>query len=52
MAQALGFKSVYPSHISQYEHGTREPPLPVVLKYAQLAGISTDVLIDDRIDYK
>ena len=52
MAQALGFKSVYPSHISQYEHGTREPPLPVLLKYAELAGISTDVLIDDRIDYK
>ena len=52
MAQALGFKSVYPSHISQYEHGTREPPLPVLLKYARLAGISIDVLIDDKIEYK
>ena len=52
MAKELGFKTVYPSHISQYEHGTREPPLPVLLKYARLAGISTDVLIDDKIEHK
>jgi len=52
MAQALGFKTVYPSHISQYEHGKREPPLPVLLKYARLAGISTDVLVDDTLEYK
>ena len=52
MAKELGFKSVYPAYISQYEHGRREPPLLVLLKYARLAGISTDVLIDDKIQYK
>lgn len=52
MAQALTFKTVYPAHISQYERGTREPPLPVLLKYAKLAGISTDTLIDDKLEYK
>jgi len=29
--------------------GTREPPLPILLRYARLAGISTDVLIDDDL---
>ncbi len=36
--------------VAQYELGTREPPLPVLLKYAQLAGITTDLLIDDKLD--
>jgi transcriptional regulator with XRE-family HTH domain len=36
--------------VSAYELGTSEPPLPVLLKYARLAGISTDVLIDDDMD--
>ncbi|MGH9898487.1 MAG: helix-turn-helix domain-containing protein [Pyrinomonadaceae bacterium] len=35
--------------ISGYEIGTREPPLPVLLKYAQTAGICTDFLIDDGL---
>jgi transcriptional regulator with XRE-family HTH domain len=35
--------------ISGYERGEREPPLPVILKYAQLAGISTDYLINDQL---
>jgi transcriptional regulator with XRE-family HTH domain len=35
--------------VSAYEVGTSEPPLPVLLKYARLVGISTDVLIDDEI---
>lgn len=38
------------SRISGYELGTREPSLPTLLMYARLAGISTDVLIDDEID--
>lgn len=37
------------SSISGYERGDREPPLPVLLAYAKLAGISTDVLIDDNV---
>jgi len=36
--------------ISQYESGKREPPLLVLLRYARLARISTDVLIDDKLN--
>lgn len=36
--------------ISAFELGTREPPLPILLRYARVAGISTDVLIDDELD--
>ncbi len=37
-------------NISGYERGTREPTLLIVLKYARLVGVSTDVLIDDDLD--
>ncbi len=33
--------------VSGYELGTRLPPLPVLLEYAKVAGVCTDVLIDD-----
>ncbi len=36
--------------ISAYEVGTSEPPLPTILAYAKLAGICTDLLIDDELD--
>lgn len=36
-------------YISAYERGVREPPLPVLLKYAQVAGVYVDVLIDDDV---
>ena len=36
--------------ISTYELGKREPSLPLLLAYAHLAGVSTDVLIDDNLD--
>ena len=49
MSKALGLKVDY-SAVSQYELGSREPPLPVLLKYARLVGVSTDVLIDDKLD--
>lgn len=38
------------NRISEYETGKGEPPLPVLLRYARLVGISTDVLIDDESD--
>jgi len=41
---------LYRASISQYESGKIEPPLPVLLKYARLANISTDFLIDDDIE--
>jgi transcriptional regulator with XRE-family HTH domain len=40
----------YRSSISGYELGTREAPLPVLLKYAKLAGVFIDVLVDDELD--
>lgn len=36
--------------VSDFETGRSEPPLPVLLRYAQLVGISTDVLIDDNLE--
>jgi len=36
------------SSIAGYESGEREPPLPTLLKYARLAGVTVDVLIDDK----
>ena len=50
MCERLGFPKIHPAHISAYETGKREPPLPVLLKYARLARVSTDVLIDDELD--
>jgi len=36
--------------ISEFELGTAEPSLPVLLRYARVANISTDVIIDDELD--
>ncbi len=36
--------------VSTYELGKREPSLPLLLAYARLAGISTDILIDDNLE--
>jgi transcriptional regulator with XRE-family HTH domain len=50
MVRQLGIEELYDrSTISGYERGEREPPLPILLKYARLIGISTDVLIDDNL---
>ena len=51
MAEALDFPTVHPTNISGYETGKREPPYPVLLKYARLVGVSTDVLIDDKLKF-
>jgi transcriptional regulator with XRE-family HTH domain len=51
LVKELNYKAspLYPSQISQYEQGNREPPLMLLLAYARLMGISTDVLIDDKL---
>ena len=36
--------------ISGYELGTRTPPLHVLLRYAEVAGVCTDLLINDALD--
>jgi transcriptional regulator with XRE-family HTH domain len=50
MIRRLGLEDVLTqSRISGYELGTREPSLPTLLMYGRLAGVSTDLLIDDEI---
>jgi transcriptional regulator with XRE-family HTH domain len=52
MADKLNTKQspVYPTHISEFERDLREPSLLVLLGYARLISISTDVLIDDAAE--
>lgn len=51
MLQLLDFEELNDrSTISGYERGEREPPMPVVLKYARLAKIKVEFLIDDELD--
>jgi transcriptional regulator with XRE-family HTH domain len=38
------------SQISEFETGRREPSLLVLLRYARLAAVPTEVLIDDELD--
>ena len=51
MLWRLGLESeLWYTQISAYETGRREPPLIILLEYAKVAGVSTDVLIDDKLD--
>lgn len=51
LIRCMGFAGVLvQASISGYETGTREPPLPVLLKYAEVAGVWVDVLINDDLD--
>jgi transcriptional regulator with XRE-family HTH domain len=36
--------------ISTYELGKREPPLPILLRYARAVNVSVELLIDDELD--
>jgi hypothetical protein len=38
------------NRISEFELGKNEPPLPVLLQYARVAGICPELLIDDELD--
>ena len=51
MVKRLGLEGmiVY-NRISDYELGKREPPLPILLRYARVAGVSVEALIDDELD--
>jgi transcriptional regulator with XRE-family HTH domain len=40
----------YRNYISDFENDKREPPLPVLLRYAQIANVWVDVLINDELD--
>jgi transcriptional regulator with XRE-family HTH domain len=51
MLHRLGVKDLMSYHqISRFETGDREPPLHVILEYARIAGVCTDVLIDDDLN--
>jgi transcriptional regulator with XRE-family HTH domain len=48
MIRKLGFADyLRQSHISAFELGTREPPLLVLLRYAQVAGLTMEMLVND-----
>jgi transcriptional regulator with XRE-family HTH domain len=52
MIERVNYKDspLYPTNISAMERGEREPPLTLLLAYARLVNISTDILIDDEIN--
>ncbi|HEX8128898.1 MAG TPA: helix-turn-helix transcriptional regulator [Pyrinomonadaceae bacterium] len=51
MLRRLGFEQIIDyKRISEFELGKNEPPLAILLKYARVAGVCVDVLIDDELD--
>ena len=42
--------SVRPNHVSEFERDLREVTLPLLLRYARIAGVYVDYLIDDELD--
>jgi transcriptional regulator with XRE-family HTH domain len=36
--------------ISKYELGVTEPPLSILLRYARMAGVLMETLVDDELD--
>jgi transcriptional regulator with XRE-family HTH domain len=50
MVKRLGLskKNFNRTYISKYEQGVLEPPLKVLLRYAELAGVHLEVLADDE----
>ena len=51
LIRALNYKAapLYPSQISQFERGECQPPLLLVLAYAEFGGICLCVLADDDL---
>ena len=37
-------------HISQFEQDKREPPMPLLLQYARVAGVCLEMLVDDELN--
>jgi transcriptional regulator with XRE-family HTH domain len=37
-------------HISDFERDKREPPMLLLLRYARVAGISLEAIVDDDLD--
>ena len=49
MAKALQLKVHY-SAVSNFELGTREPDLIVVLRYSRLAAVPMETIVDDQLN--
>jgi transcriptional regulator with XRE-family HTH domain len=49
MARGLELKVHY-SAVSNYELGTREPDLLIVLRYARLVDVPMEMLVDDELN--
>ncbi|HET6853612.1 MAG TPA: helix-turn-helix transcriptional regulator [Pyrinomonadaceae bacterium] len=51
MVKQLAVKDepLYSASISQYESGKREPPLLVLLRYAELYGCTMEDLVKDKV---
>ena len=51
MLRRLGFEEAIDyKRISEYELGKSEPPLEMLLRYARVAGVCLDTLVDDELD--
>ena len=51
MLRRLGYEAeMVAARISEFELGKNEPPLPVLLAYARLAGVCIDTLVDDAVN--
>ncbi len=51
LIRQMGFEDVLvQASISGYESGTREPPLPVLLRYSEISGVWVNSIIDDAVD--
>ena len=46
---AVKSEPLYPSSISLFEQGAREPSLLVLLAYSNLAGVTINELVDDKV---
>lgn len=51
LIRQLGFEEVLvQASISGYESGSREPPLPVLLRYSEISGLWLNSIVDDLVD--
>lgn len=51
MVERLGWsEKIHRGHLARFEADTREPALPLLLRYARLANVIVDVLIDDDLE--
>ena len=51
LLRRLGFEDAMDyRRISEFERGTTEPPLSVLLEYAHAAGVHMEDIVDDELD--